>query len=180
MPLPPRLLTQTIPPASEPVTLAQAKLFLRVDGTDDDALITDLITAARLAAESHTRLSLLTQSWKLAFDHALENGTFLPKGPVQSVSSVIAYDAYNTPTVLGGGYWLNAPKNRLMLAAPVFACRIEVAYACGFGDAADAVPGPITQGMLLHIGALYDQRGGQAAIPPAALDLYNPFREVGL
>ena len=31
------------PAASEPITLTEAKNFLRVDGSDDDALITALI-----------------------------------------------------------------------------------------------------------------------------------------
>jgi len=38
-------------PASEPITLAEAKLYLRVDTTADDALITALITAARETVE---------------------------------------------------------------------------------------------------------------------------------
>ena len=38
-------------PATEPVTLADAKAHLRVDGTDEDAYITGLIGVARVAAE---------------------------------------------------------------------------------------------------------------------------------
>ncbi|MBV9418770.1 MAG: phage head-tail connector protein, partial [Alphaproteobacteria bacterium] len=33
----------TTPPATEPITLAEAKTHLKVDTTDDDALITRLI-----------------------------------------------------------------------------------------------------------------------------------------
>lgn len=49
--MPLQLLT---PPTAEPVSLVEAKLHLRVDFNDDDALITSLITAARQAAETIT------------------------------------------------------------------------------------------------------------------------------
>jgi len=42
-------------PPAEPVTLAQAKAWLRVEsGDDEDALIAGLIAAARMRAEAHT------------------------------------------------------------------------------------------------------------------------------
>ena len=41
------------PAASEPITLTEAKNFLRVDGSDDDALITALISAAREMCEQY-------------------------------------------------------------------------------------------------------------------------------
>jgi hypothetical protein len=58
------------PPAAEPVTLAEAKLHLRVETgfTDDDALITAMITAARARAETVTRRAFVSQVWKLVLD----------------------------------------------------------------------------------------------------------------
>jgi hypothetical protein len=55
-------------PAVEPVTLAEAKLHLRVDFTDDDTLITMLIGAARVAAENICRRAFVTQKWDLYLD----------------------------------------------------------------------------------------------------------------
>tara|TARA_R110000851_G_scaffold173130_1_gene319440 strand:- start:772 stop:1449 length:678 start_codon:yes stop_codon:yes gene_type:complete len=52
-------------PTLEPVTLAEAKSFLRIDTTADDAYITDLITASREAIENALRRTLLTTTVKL-------------------------------------------------------------------------------------------------------------------
>lgn len=43
----------------EPVTLAEAKTWLKVDYTDEDAMITDMITSARQAIEAYTNLALV-------------------------------------------------------------------------------------------------------------------------
>ncbi len=53
------------PPAEEPVSLEEAKLHLRVDFDEDDALILALISAARQAAETITGRQLITARWKL-------------------------------------------------------------------------------------------------------------------
>ena len=45
----PRLLLRVAAPASEPLTLAETKLYLRVDHTAEDTLMNNLITAAREA-----------------------------------------------------------------------------------------------------------------------------------
>ncbi len=61
-------LKQTVAPAAEPVTLADAKNWLRVDVTDDDSLITSMITEAREYVENHTGLALITQTWLYTLD----------------------------------------------------------------------------------------------------------------
>jgi hypothetical protein len=62
-----RLVVAT-PPAAEPVTLAEAKLHLRVDFTDDDALITGLIAAARQYCETVQKRSYITTVWDMYLD----------------------------------------------------------------------------------------------------------------
>ena len=47
-----RSLTTLTEPVNEPVTLVEAKAYLRVDTTDEDTLIATLITAARQWVES--------------------------------------------------------------------------------------------------------------------------------
>ncbi len=55
-------------PTEEPVSLAEAKLHLRVDYSNDDLLIAALITAARQHAENDTGRALVTQTWRQVLD----------------------------------------------------------------------------------------------------------------
>lgn len=55
-------------PTAEPIALSDAKKHLRVDFSDDDALILGLISAARQEAEQITRRALVTQSWRITLD----------------------------------------------------------------------------------------------------------------
>src|SRR5688572_29997630 len=81
-----RLLTRVSAPASEPLTLAEAKLYLRVDHTNEDALIGDMIVAARMTAESWLKRSLISQAWKLSYDDGIPDIVWLPMGPVSSIT----------------------------------------------------------------------------------------------
>lgn len=63
--MPSRLIS---PPAAEPISLEDAKLHLRVSVTDDDSLITSLITAAREHAEVICRRAFISQQWLMTGD----------------------------------------------------------------------------------------------------------------
>lgn len=53
----------------EPLSLVEAKLYLRVETPADDLLIPDLITAARIKCEQIANASLTTASWRLTCDY---------------------------------------------------------------------------------------------------------------
>ena len=55
-------------PSSEPLTLSETKSYLRVDHSNDDALITSLIIASRQFVEEHTGRGLMTQTLNLFLD----------------------------------------------------------------------------------------------------------------
>ncbi len=60
-------LVQISEPETEPISLLDAKRFASLDAsyTDDDALLTGLITAARQASEAYLNRSIYTQQWRL-------------------------------------------------------------------------------------------------------------------
>ena len=73
---------------TEPVSLDDMKNALRVDFTDDDALIGGLITAARYHAESLTGRSLVNQQWIYNLDNfpywCFAGGQYAPSLPAPS------------------------------------------------------------------------------------------------
>ncbi len=63
--MPAQLIT---PPATEPVTLAEAKVHLRLETALDDDYVTALISAARQYTEQVCWRALVTQTWELVLD----------------------------------------------------------------------------------------------------------------
>jgi uncharacterized phiE125 gp8 family phage protein len=83
-------------PAFEPVSLAEAKAFLRVDTGDDDDLITALIAAARTHVEMQTRRALITQSWRLVRDGWPPDGRIaVTPAPLRAITAARVYDVNN-------------------------------------------------------------------------------------
>lgn len=138
--------TRTTDPAAEPVTLAEAKLFARVDGTDDDALISALITAARDLVENQTGRALITQTWNAKLDALPTGGIFnLSHRPIQSITSIKSYNEDDTfdsidvaDTILDGANGrLSLKSTADTLSGDRITDNTEIIYVAGYGLAAD-------------------------------------------
>lgn len=173
------MLTQLSPPAAEPLTLAEAKLHLRVDVdiTDDDSLITALIVTARQQAEHRTGRALVSQQWRLGLDRFADDSLELPLPKLQSVQSVTYLDADGVRQTLAGAEYDVVTDELVGRLLPAFGktwpdCRIrpgsvQVSYTCGYGAASD-VPQSIKAWMLLAIGAWYENREALTSGKPVA------------
>ena len=177
----------TAPPV-EPVTLTDARLHLKDDTSDDDALITRLITAARARAEWHTGRALNTQGWILWLDGWPQCGTIeIPLPPLQNVSAVTVYAPDDSATVLDPATYqvdaVSAParltlKSTLLPPGNLRAINsVAVAFTVGYGDNADDVPAGFRAAVLELIAFLYEHRGeAPAELPTDVLAMLAPFR----
>lgn len=172
------------PPASEPLTLAEAKAHLRIDHADQDGRINGLIRAAREYVERHTGRQLMQAEWNVTFDRfpcSSAEELRLPLWPVQSISSIkyldaagveqtwssASYTAYvaREPAIIRpsyGNYW---PSTRDEPGA------VRVRQVSGYASAA-AIPEIAKQVMYLLIGHWDEHR--EAVVTgglPAALQL---------
>lgn len=169
----------TTPPASEPLALADVKLHLRVDVTDDDALITTLIQAAREHVEDVCERALMPQTWterQSTFPDVLK----LRGGVVTAINSIKYVDEDGTTQTLDPSAYLADLTTEPAAVAPIYGTSwpltrqqtgaVAVEYAVGYADA-DSIPAAIKAAMLLTIGNLYANREG-AVIGQAITD--NP------
>lgn len=171
----PPFLTTIVQPPAEPVTLDEVKLYLRIDGADEDNLLSSFIKAARINAESYLRRSLITQTLRMKFPYAICEREALWRAPVQQISSVTAYDIDDNSTLIDPSRYRLEDGRDIYSVTEIFAHKLEVEYIAGYGDNPPDVPEPLRQGLLAHIANIYERRE-MAVIPQTAVSLYNPYR----
>ncbi len=165
-------LTQTVPPAEEPVSVADMKLHLKQDGSHDDGLIGDLITSARELIEMTTRRTLVNATYTLILDQFPQE--IRPnRSPLVSVtdikyidtggaiqteaSSVYTVDTFSLPgriSLADGQDW---SSTQAVIAA------VTVTFVAGHGAAASNVPAALRQAVKILVA-----------------HWYGPARELGL
>lgn len=189
-------------PSAEPVSLADAKAWLRIDTADEDLLVASLVPAARARVEAATRRLLVTQTWRLSFD-AWPNDTpagpfgrglglspqtiALPLAPVASIAALRVYDAEGvSQTVEAASYGLYGAPDEVRIVfstsppAPGRAVAgIEIDVVAGYGAPAD-VPSPLRQAILMLIAQWFENCGdaeaGGSEFPDPVAGLIAPFR----
>ena len=196
-----RKLSAVGPVTTAPITLAMARLHLRLDtegsppSHPDDTLVSALITASREAAEDYTGLAIAYQTYRLALDEFPTAAIVLNKWPVNAITSITYKDANNaTQTVSSSDYFLDnyskpgevaLQPNKTWPQTGAVANAVIVTFTAGFTDDLSPNPYPLPkslkQAMLLTIGHLYDHREAASSvqkyeIPLGVVSLMTPHR----
>lgn len=181
-------------PVAEPLTLAEAKAHLRLDGTAEDLTVTQLIRTARDHLERTTGLCLISRRLRAAVESVSEDGVIqILKGPVQTLDAIALYDGRGTPSTLATAlcrFTRDGPPTAISLPAGLDPARfengIEIDFTAGFGEAGTDVPDSLRRALLLHVAVMFDYRGAvapadqPAAVPEGYDRLVAPFLMRGL
>ncbi|WP_343313900.1 phage head-tail connector protein [Brucella sp. BE17] len=181
------------PPEIEPVTIEDARAFLRLSSTSEDAILERLIRTARELVEVETGLALIDQTWRLRVDRWPRSGRLaLFKFPVTSIAMVVAYRPDGTAISfppeefhLQDG---RRPQRLYMASYPeaMSLCGLEVDFVAGFGATAASVPEVLKQAIFNLTAHLYETRAGIDAvatpltIPPMVNQLVESWRRIPL
>jgi len=175
-------------PAVEPVTLAEAKAYLRVEHGDDDDVIAALIAGARVHVEAQTRRALITQSWRLIRDAWPDDGLPSPKRsgfgfaqagrlsvlpvPLRALTAARVYRFDGTTQALDTAAFVAdvaaAPAVLSFAAGALPApgrivAGIELDVEVGYGDTPAEVPENLRQAIRILVAHWYENRGLIAA-----------------
>lgn len=161
------MLNLVTPPTTEPVTVEQAVEHVRLDSDDELMLIAGYIQAARDYVETRTRRALMAQTWDLVLDAWPGRCLYLPKPPLQSVTSITYVDADGvTGTVDADSYSVAAgsPGMVLLVGSHTWpsvtlrqAAAVTVRFVAGYASR-EMVPAALRQAMLLLVAEMYETR----------------------
>lgn len=162
--------TRVTQPSVEPVSLADAKLHLRVTQAAEDDLIQSLIVSARNIIEEELGLSLITTTWQQKRQQFPfhPNRILLDRAPVVAITSITYVDSANATQTLDSSRYISSLTHRPAWVMPAYADvwpdargyndDVTVTFTAGFGTTANDVPASIKQAMLLLIGTMYENR----------------------
>lgn len=186
------------PPATEPVTLEEAKAHCRIGHDADDALLELWITAARQLIETETNCRLIEQTWRLELGGFPCGEIALPIQPVSSVSLLQYRDTAGTMQTLIEGTHFLASLGRMppvvyshpdrsgwpsVATGRLDAVKLEIVV--GYGPNADDVPAAAKNAILLAVGYWDANRGDEETVgqklglPPGALRLLRMLNTRG-
>jgi hypothetical protein len=140
---------------TEPVTLAEAKEYARIDGFNEDTLITSLIKMARIHCESYIGKSIVLKTVTIdsfTFPYQFQ----MPYGPLTNeanISKCVTIDENNVETPLQ--YRVNAglfPKLFILGGAQSY--KFKLVYSAGF----TTVPDDIKLAIKMMVNTLYERR----------------------
>ena len=193
-------LNRSAEPAAEPVTVQEAKNQARVEHSEEEALWTAWIIAARQHAEDVTHRALINQTWVLS----LENFPWfpgqmpaqgfrqysvlpLPRPKLSSVTSLKYLDTAGVDTTLAGSAYIVDTTNEPGIIVPAYGtvwpvarwqpASVRVTYVAGYGALATAVPEKIKFAIRWLVGWWNEHRELQDTVPAAFEMLLRPFKD---
>lgn len=171
-------------PGDAPVSLNEARGWLRLGSTADDAVIAQLVRAATSICEAFIGRWLIVRGGEETLPIG-SGAVQLAARPVVAVDTVALLDAAGSETVLGAAQWRAAIARdgtaRLTIHSPGDAERVRIAYRAGMAATPNGIPEAIRQGIVRMIQHLHEARDGAGASPPAMIAaLWQPWRRLTL
>ncbi|MFK5937721.1 MAG: head-tail connector protein [Sulfurimonas sp.] len=149
---------QTVPPVSTSISLIDAKAFLRILHSEDDALITDIIKSVEEHTQGILNRQLEVATYELYTDDFISK---LPKNPIKEVLKIEYMGEDGLYVELDSSTYYLYERNGIgyisYASIPLFLEHkkaIKITFTCGY----NIVPAPIKSYMKVKISTYYENR----------------------
>jgi len=179
----------SIDPVIEPITVEEVKSFARIDGTEEDTLISSFITAARLNCEMYLGRALIEQTLIMMMDFWPGEVICLPRSPLISITAVETLDEDDTATTYSSdNYYVvteSIPGELIIkrgVSQPYNSSRdykgYQIRFKAGYGSNRTDVPAGIREGLKLWTTDIYENRVVRSEPPEEAKQVLQLFRVI--
>lgn len=177
-------MAESLLPGEAPVSLNEARSWLRLGATIDDAVVAGLIRAATNICEAYIGQWLVIRAAEEIL--LLKNGAVQPGArPVVAIDGATLLFPDGEEAALGDGDYRAAIGGDgtawVTVGDPRGAARVRIAYRAGIAEGMNGVPEAIRQGIVRMTQHLHEARDGTGGAPPAAIAaLWQPWRRLTL
>lgn len=171
-------------PGEAPVSLNEARNWLRMGTTIDDAVVAGLVRAATNICEAFVGQWLIVRAGEeeVPLTGASVQLTARPVVTVDGATLVAEHG--EAADLEAGAYHVAIDRGgtaRVTLRDTGSATRVRIAYRAGMAADANGIPEAIRQGILRMTQHLHEARENGAAAPPAMIAaLWQPWRRLSL
>lgn len=174
-------LTLISAPEREPISLMEAKVYLRVDHDAEDELMQHFIKCARQAVEAFTARSLMLQTWQMTVNSGFGSmisstdyllgihskgmgGIELARSPfIELMKAPVLVDEYGRRDI--HDYRLDTAGRvaRIHFGSSLAQFlsgqgHLEILFKAGYGEHPEEVPAPLRQAIIMVVAELYEKR----------------------
>lgn len=156
-----------------PISVNDAKLFLKITHSEEDHLIQRMIEAASTSFESYTSKALLVKQWKATYATPTHVELFLPVRYVQKINSITLvtpcsskYELQHKSFCLIG--------DKVIFRTATMGELMEIQFEAGIAYTPDELASDIQEALMEHVAHMYEHRSSSNVFH---LSRYNIFME---
>jgi len=157
-------------PSYLPITVKEAKLYLKIDHDIEDLLIEDMIKAAVNSFEDVTATALIPQVWKVIYKDIDRNIIDIPIKPVANILNISTINSNHQISKITNYTLIN---NSLFFNISFPSQILIIEFQAG--TEINFIPENIKLSLLEHIAFLYENRGENNQFD---LNIYSKFRTI--
>lgn len=150
---------------SEPVTLAEVKLWGKIEHDDEDDVLDSLITSCRDELERYLKIAFVTQTWRDDFE-CMHDAVYSPRLPLTAVSMTVVGAAYTD-------FKFNQATGRVKIDQPIYNADIVVIYT----STVTALQPVLKTALLDLISYRFDNRGNAESMQ-MPMDIKNRIQHM--